>query len=126
MNGDGGLDDPRGKRLEFMANRNLLPIDHENTKVRKHEEIKNRDATLSWLSEASGKRRFYGNRASRDSLKTEERTGAVYFTLASTICQAADSASITSPSFDVTATVIFLPGMNATSAYHIVFDPLCQ
>ena len=29
-------------------------------KVRKHEEIKNRDSTLSWLSAASGKRRFLG------------------------------------------------------------------
>jgi hypothetical protein len=38
----------------------FLQIDHENTKVRKHEEIKNRDSTLSWLSEASGKRRFLG------------------------------------------------------------------
>jgi len=35
-------------------------MDHENTKVRKHEEIKNGDSTLSWLSEASGKRRFLG------------------------------------------------------------------
>jgi hypothetical protein len=31
-----------------------------------------------------------------------------------------------SPSFDVTATTMFCAGMNATTAYHFVFDPLIQ
>jgi hypothetical protein len=35
---------PSTSRKEF------LQIDRVNTKVRKHEEIKNRDSTLSWLS----------------------------------------------------------------------------
>ena len=62
-------DKRRGVEVEEQATRKaarihgpweFLRIDHENTKVRKHEEIKNRDSTLSWLSEASGKRRFLG------------------------------------------------------------------
>ena len=48
------------------------------------------------------------------------------FTLAFTISHAAASACSKSPSFDVTATTMFFSGMNTTSAYHIVFDPLCQ
>jgi hypothetical protein len=48
------------------------------------------------------------------------------FALASTTAHAADSARTISPSFAVTATVMFFSGMNTTSAYYIVFDPLCQ
>ena len=40
------------------------------------------------------------------------------------IPHAAASAAATSPSFDVTATTMFFSGMNTTSAYHIVFDPV--
>src|SRR5262245_32407402 len=43
-----------------------------------------------------------------------------------TTFHAAGSACLMAPSFDVTATTMFLPGINTTSAYHIVFDPLCQ
>src|SRR5579872_2038615 len=49
-----------------------------------------------------------------------------WFAQAFTTFHAADSAALMSPSFEVTATTMFLPGMNTTSAYHIVFDPLCQ
>jgi len=50
----------------------------------------------------------------------------IRFRLAFTISQAAASALSMSPSFEVTATTMFFSGMNTTSAYHIVFDPLCQ
>ncbi len=43
-----------------------------------------------------------------------------------TIAKPAASALVTSPSFEVTATTMFRSGMNATSAYHSVFEPLCQ
>ena len=61
-----------------------------------------------------------------DHFESDETARSSCLTLDFTISQAADSACVMSPSFDVTATTIFMSGMNTTSAYHIVFDPLCQ
>ena len=49
-----------------------------------------------------------------------------YFADAFTMSHAADSAFLISPSFEVTAMTVFVSGMKTTSAYHMVFEPLCQ
>ena len=66
------------------------------------------------------------SRGCRELRRAESPSTLYWLALACTTARAVDSARATSPSFDVTATVMFLPGMNTTSAYHIVFDPLCQ
>src|SRR5207247_4553141 len=62
----------------------------------------------------------------RDLRRAASPSTLNWFAQAFTIFHAADSACLMSPSFEVTATTMFLAGMNTTSAYHIVFDPLCQ
>src|SRR4051812_45008011 len=66
------------------------------------------------------------SRGSRDLRRAASPSTLNWFAQAFTTFHAADSAAWMSPSFEVTATTMFLSGMNTTSAYHIVFDPLCQ
>src|SRR5262249_22486906 len=73
-----------------------------------------------------GTRSLSESRGCRNFRRVEPPSTSNWFALACTTAHAADSARTMSPSFDVTTTVIFLLGMNTASAYHIVFDPLCQ
>src|SRR5436309_8178900 len=66
------------------------------------------------------------SRGSRDLRRAASSSTLNWVAQAFTTFHAADSAALMSPSFEVTATTMFLPGMNTASAYHIVFDPLCQ